>query len=48
MAKDWTNEAVEVRRGFGLFTMADLGDDEFVTASGLNDGGYIVWKLKTA
>lgn len=37
---DW----VEVRRGFGEFTLLELRDDEFITASGLDDGGWIVWR----
>jgi hypothetical protein len=38
---DW----IEVRRGFGSIDLfEDLRRGEFVTASGLNDGGFIVWR----
>ena len=35
---------IEVRRGFGRIELKTLAPDEFVTASGERDGGYIVWR----
>jgi len=35
---------VAVKRGFGEFILSDLNSDECVTASGLHDGGWIVWR----
>lgn len=39
---DW----VVVRRGFGKVNLWELAEDEYVTASGLRDGGYVVLKRK--
>ena len=39
---DW----IEVRRGYGEIELSSLNPDEFVTASGLNDGGFIVWRKR--
>jgi hypothetical protein len=39
---------IELRRGFGEFVLDLLGPGEFVTASGLHDGGWIVWKAAEA
>jgi hypothetical protein len=42
---DW----IEVRRGFGSIDLyEDLKRNAIVTASGLQDGGYIVWKRANA
>jgi hypothetical protein len=38
------HNSVTVRFGFGEFDVSTLKEDEFVTASGLNDGGWVVCK----
>jgi hypothetical protein len=38
------HNSVTVRFGFGEFDLSTLKEDEFVTASGLNDGGWVVCK----